>query len=330
MKKIYTTLLFLLALATAQAQLTFVHNSPDTTLSKVVVKVDGNIVAGSLAFRSAATYNFTESATVDISVEDTAGNTVLSVASVSLEAGKQYHCYVNGLTQPALYAANPSGSNVALNASIADISAAVDSGSTRVIFVHGGTDLPTVDITKFPGALIVDNIAFGSAFATILPSVANNINLITTDSSLLLATFTLDLNDQSAKTVVVLLSGFLAPVQNNNGASFNVFGYKNGVLGALPNVTLVPNKINALREVKLFPNPAKTATILSANVEDAGNYVLNIQDLSGRQLAPAQQISLQKGLQQISISTENYTSGMYLISLSKGNQVTTLPLMIAK
>jgi hypothetical protein len=330
MKKIYSTLLFLLAIATAQAQLTFVHNSPDTTLPKVVVKVDGNIVANNLAFRSAATYAFTETASVDITVEDTLGNVVLSVTGVNIEAGKQYHCYVNGVTQPSLYAANPSGANVVLNAGIIDVSAAVDSGSTRVVFVHGGTDLPTVDITKFPGALIVDNLQFGAFSETILPSVSNNINLIKSDSSLLLATFTLDLNDQSAKTVVVLLSGFLAPVQNNNGASFNVFGFKNDIIGALPNVTLIPNKISALREVKLFPNPAKTTSILSANVEDAGNYVLNIQDLSGRQMAPAQQLSLQKGLQQITISTENYTSGTYLLSLSKGNQVTTLPLMIAK
>lgn len=329
MKKIYLVLILAFSAIASFAQVTFVHNSPDVSLGKVSLWLDNLNIKDTLRFREFFTYNFASTDTVDVILKDTSGNEVFRVADFVLDPAKNLHVYVNGLLNPERYVSNPSGTSTQLGVSLVDITDTLPEGSTRVIFVHGGTDLPTIDITKFPGALLVDQLVFGSSVETILPSVNNNINLLSADSALTLGSFILKLSTQSRKTVVVLLSGFLSPSLNRNGQLFDVFDFTDGVLTAMTNVTPVINK-NSLPALQLYPNPTKDNATLQVNILESGNYALQIFDIKGAAVLTLPTRFLSAGQQQWPLSLQSLSPGAYLLLLNSQSAAVSTRLIIAE
>lgn len=325
------TILFLLTIhIAASAQVLIFHNAPDTLISTLKVKI-GDGPVQSVNFRSTSIYNIGSDVDGNISIFNSADSLLLSTP-VSLLASKFYHCYINGNSTTEGYASNPSGTDNSLRADFLSILDLPDPGSdqSRVIFLHGGPDLPSTDVTLFPSNDLVDNLSFGEYSVVNLKSDSNNINFRTADSSLLLVTFNLPLEGRVGQTVVVLLSGYIAPPINRNGPALR--GYMvipGGNYILLNNVTSVRDTKLA-KSISIYPNPAKNQIRMEFVPEMTGRMTIGITDMTGRQLS-CRDTNVENQLPLI-IDTDlsNIPSGQYLMTISDGNEVSAVPFIVQK
>ena len=325
------TILFLLAIQCAvSAQVLIFHNAPDTLISTLKVKI-GDGPVQSVNFRTTSIYSIGGDVDGNISIFNSADSLLLSTP-VSLLASKFYHCYINGNSTMDGYASNPSGTDNALRADFLSVSDLPEPGpdQSRVIFLHGGPDLPSTDVTLFPSNDLVDNLSFGEYAVVNLKSDSNNINFRTADSSLLLVTFNLPLEGRVGQTVVVLLSGYIAPPINRNGPVLR--GYMvvpGGDYILLNNVTSVRDTKMA-KSISIYPNPAKNQIRMAFTPQISGRMSIGISDMSGRQLS-FRNVDAEKH-ESLIIDTDlsNLPSGQYLMTISDGNEVSVLPFIVQK
>jgi hypothetical protein len=313
-----------------QAQVLFFHNAPDTLLKTVKVKV-GNSPSFPITFRNTAIFNFSENLGGNLSILNTA-DSILMETPISLLQGEFYHCYINGLSTTEGYAENPAGANRSLKADIVQINnlPPPGSGETKIIFVHGGTDLPDVDITKFPGQPLVDDLAFGEYAAVNVPAESNIFNFRTADSSLLLISYRIPLDGRIGQTVVVMLSGFIAPQVNNNGPAFQ--GYiivPGGDFTALANVTPVINR-EAVTDLKLFPNPATDRLQIRFTTTEQQSLVAEVYNISGQQMGATNFRASSNSPMTLQWEVQDYPAGTYLLRISSGTNNSVVPFVISK
>lgn len=333
MKMIYGYILSasLLLLATiTQAQVLFFHNASDTLLQTMKIKV-GDKPSFSINFRSTAIFNFSENLEGNLTILNTA-DSILLQTPVSLLQGEFYHCYINGLSTTLGYSENPNGADRSLKAEIIRINSLPPpgAGEARIIFVHGGTDLPDVDVTRFPGLSLVDDLSFGEYAVVNVPAESNIFNFRTADSSLLLISYRIPLDGRIGQTVVVMLSGFIAPAVNNNGPAFQ--GYiivPGGDFTALANVTPVNNR-EAVTDLQVFPNPAKDRVQIRFTAKEQLNLSAELYHISGQLMRPITIQAVPNGQMTLLLEVKDYPAGTYLLRISSGDNYSVVPVVISK
>jgi len=87
--------------------------------------------------------------------------------------------------------------------------------------------------------------------------------------------------------------------------------------------------LNNIESVSLYPNPAKDFVTMKTILKQAGNYSLEIADVTGKVLS-SETVSLVQGQNTTKISTLNIADGIYLIHLSDGINVFNLKLTVVK
>ena len=80
--------------------------------------------------------------------------------------------------------------------------------------------------------------------------------------------------------------------------------------------------LSIVREsLTMAPNPAVKQTMVSFNMLESGKVLIAVYDEKGQQVATIDKGQLDKGLQQITIDTKDFTQGTYYIRLQAGNAV---------
>lgn len=328
-RKVLLFAMLLVGLAwSASAQLLFIHNSPDTLLANVTVQVGGT---------SPVNVTFSQSTLLgvgtgeqEIIVRNTSNNSIILQESYDFSTTGLHHAYFTGLSGTDGYLENPSGAPVGLKLSITPLSALPQPSTeqVRVIFVHGSTDLPDVKIGTFPGQVIVDDLKHGNFEVALLPAADNNLNILSPDSVLLLGTYRLPLVGRNSQTVVVLLSGFLSPVNNGNGARFTTRLLVPGIntSQALSNVTRTQE--NIFSELRLFPNPNQGTFEVRWTVDSAIDYSAVVRDISGREVYRRAGQWAAQGLNTLKMELSNTPAGMYLLTLENSGQMQTVPFFV--
>jgi len=77
----------------------------------------------------------------------------------------------------------------------------------------------------------------------------------------------------------------------------------------------------------LFPNPASESTELNYNLKSASDVVVTITDLTGKVISTETLVNQTVGGHTLSISTKDFNSGMYYVSVSTGDSVSTKKLI---
>jgi hypothetical protein len=314
-----------------KAQLLVFHNAADTLLSTIKYTIAGS-EPRFLDFRNNLFFNNPADVQGDIVFSNLQDSVVLVLEDVDLPAGTLKHLYLTGLSTQEGYLANPSGNETGLQAEIVTIGslAAPGANETRVIFVHGASDMPTVKLGAFPGPVFAEGLAFGSSVAVNLPAVNNNINILSPDSTLLLATYTLQLEGRTGQTVVVMLSGFLSPLKNRSGAGFLPLLFTPGQSSGqpLPNVTLVERK-EAVSKLLLYPNPSIGQFNIEMDASAAGNYQLSVINLSGQSILE-KVIALSEGKNTIPVQLSDAAPGGYVLILGQEDRITAIPFVMSR
>jgi hypothetical protein len=152
------------------------------------------------------------------------------------------------------------------------------SSNVDFFVLHGSTDAPTVDVLARRVATLVDNAAYGDITDYISVPAASYILDVTpgNDNSTIVASFEADLSGLSGGAAVVFASGFLNPVQKQDGEAFGIFA-------ALPNGIVVEFPAVQLSRLQVIHNAADVA---AGSVDIYLNGSLLLNDFAFRTATP--------------------------------------------
>ncbi len=215
------------AVQTARFQL--IHASPEPSLAKIDVYMDGQLKANDLAFRAAMTY--LEIAAGAHQVQIAPGTSASAAEAVyttnlNLTPGEAYVLATRGLLNPTGYAPNPSGTAIhfALSVKAGAKSVSVP-GKCELMLHHSVSDAPTYDIYNAAGPNLLTAALTYSGFGNYVALNPQAYSLYTTvaGASTPLARYDADFTVDGGKAGVLFLSGFNSPDQNKWGAWEHAF-----------------------------------------------------------------------------------------------------------
>jgi len=256
------------------ARLQVIHNAADPGAVAVDIYLNGSLLLDNFGFREATPYIDAPAGTpINIGVagpnSTSAGDTIKNF-NVTLTANEKYVAIANGVLNPNSFASNPDGRSTAFTLFVKAMARENGSSSNVDFFVlHGSTDAPTVDVLARRVATLVDNAAYGDITDYISVPAASYILDVTpgNDNSTIVASFQADLSGLSGGAAVVFASGFLSPVQNQDGEAFGIFA-------ALPNGTVVEFPSVQLSRLQVIHNAADVAAG-SVDIYLNGGLLLN-------------------------------------------------------
>ena len=276
LKTLFTLLLSfgMVAESFAQAELQVIHNSADPAASTVDVYINGNLTLDDFAFRTATPYLPVPSGTLlNIGIapgNSTSANDTLVNIPVTLVQNQRYVAIASGVLNPGSFTFNPNSVSTGFQLIISDNmrNASLNPGEVDFKVLHGCTDAPTVDVIAQGVATLVDDATY-TDFTPYISVPAGDYLLDVTpgnNNSVIVATFSAELNGLGGGAAVVFASGFLDATQNPNAAF--------GLFAALPNGTVVTlNKVGTAR-LQVIHNSADPAAAV-VDIYANGNLLLD-------------------------------------------------------
>lgn len=275
----------------ANANVQIIHNSPDVAASEVDVWINGRRVLDDMAFRTATPY-MPIAAEVPMVISITGRNSTDTInpiyrQRVTLMQNGTYQLIASGLVSSTGYSPNPSGRNTSFmlamvpNAMMGRGERAGQPDSTGVMFVHGATDVPAINVSVGSMSNVWNNFAYGDMGMKSLPSM--NTNLMVNVGPATIGNFQADLSNYSDSVVTILASGFADPAANMNGQPAGLLLVTAG--GRAMMLPLVAsNKVVLAKGVRAYPNPANGhVQIEGLRSNEAVQY--SLYNLQGRMVA---------------------------------------------
>ncbi|MBK7856081.1 MAG: DUF4397 domain-containing protein [Bacteroidetes bacterium] len=308
--------------AVSAARLQVIHNAADPAAASVDVYVNGTLLLDNFAFRTATPYvDVPAGVLLNIGVApgtSTSVNDTLKNFQVTLANGGEYIAVANGVLNPANFASNPDGESTAFTLFLQDQmrEAAVNAGDVDLRVVHGSSDAPTVDVLA-GAAVLVDNAAYNDITGYLsVPAGSYTLNVTPgNNNSVIVASFSAPLTALAGESAVVLASGFLNPVANQNGAAFGLLAVlADGTAFMLPVVTGIEENIYNT-SVNVFPNPSDgTVNISVSNMKD--NTFIQIINMQGS-IVRSEKINAA----QQDITVTDLASGAYFVKIISDENV---------
>jgi hypothetical protein len=265
------------------ARLQVIHNAADPGAVAVDIYLNGTLLLDNFGFREATPYIDAPAGTpINIGVagpNSTSAADTIKNFNVTLTPNETYVAIANGVLDPNSFASNPDGRNTAFTLFVKAMARENGSSSNVDFFVlHGSTDAPTVDVLARRVATLVDGAAYGDITDYISVPATSYILDVTpgNDNSTIVASFQADLSGLSGGAAVVFASGFLSPVQNQDGEAFGIFA-------ALPNGTVVEFPSVQLSRLQVIHNAADVA---AGSVDIYLNGGLLLNDFAFRTATP--------------------------------------------
>ncbi len=319
------------------ARVQVIHNAADAAAASVDVWLNDTKLLADFAFRTATPF-IDAPAGVEFTIAIQAPGSTSPANPIwsqnyTLADGETYVLIANGLVDNQNYTpfkpfdiyVYPMGRE-----------ASASSNLTDVLVFHGSTDAPTVDVveTGVGAGTIIDNFEYGTFNDYISLDAIDYILAIKDETgSVTVASFaaplgTLGLGGQA---LTVVASGFLNPVENNNGESFGLYAAlaSGGALVQLPIVTSVEEK-SQIGAFNLYPNPATSKVNISLDILSDSEVTVSIYNIIGSLVRNESLGRLSNGMQNKSIDVTDLSEGVYLMKVTANNSQLTKKVLINK
>lgn len=300
--------------AEALARLQLINNCADSLADTVDVYINGNKEYDDIAFRTATAFedvyaNLTYQVGIAKSNSTSATDAFYS-QNITIDSGKSYVIVANGIESDTNYKPLPP---YILNTYNAALEEAGNANNTDVLFMHGSTDAPNIDI-KNGATTYANNFPYGSFSSgyTSIPTTDFILDVSEAGSNLIeqysamFATMSLQ-----GKPIVLLSSGFIEPDSNSNGPSFGMWYAlpTGGQLVPLPVYNSVKDiNNNPLSTINIWPNPAtETLNIDYKGIEVSEVY---IYDATGKVVTKVNNDN--------QVSIQHLSSGLYFAVFMDG------------
>ncbi|MDP2235557.1 MAG: DUF4397 domain-containing protein [Bacteroidales bacterium] len=322
---------------TPSARVQVIHNAADAAAASVDVWLNDTKLLADFAFRTATPF-IDAPAGVEFTIAIQAPGSTSPANPIwsqnyTLTDGETYVLIANGLVDNQNYTSfkpfdiyvYPMGRE-----------ASASSNLTDVLVFHGSTDAPTVDVveTGVGAGTIIDNFEYGTFNDYISLDAIDYILAIKDETgSVTVASFaaplgTLGLGGQA---ITVVASGFLNPVENNNGESFGLYAAlaSGGALVQLPVVTSLEEK-SQIGAFNLYPNPATSKVNISLDILSDSEVTVSIYNIIGSLVRNESLGRLSNGMQSKSIDVTDLSEGVYLMKVTANNSQLTKKVLINK
>ncbi|MEX0813389.1 MAG: DUF4397 domain-containing protein [Chitinophagales bacterium] len=326
----------------------FIHNVSDPGLSSVDVHVfedtSGNfnqlIDPVSLDFRQASVY-LDIPAEIPLKIVVTSSGNGIEDSLVTLDysggfvENQNYSMIISGLLNPANFEANPNGQSTGLEFFVYEQAKKQAQMPTNVdvLFFHGATDAPAVDIDlrEFPGTEVED-IAYGdfspNGYTSFTP-VDVTVDIINNATQDVLVTDTASLSQAGTFGITVFASGFLDIDANQNGAPFALYA-------ALPVNTQDPNasvatalqlalylpvsEVEVFNELSLYPNPSAEFLRVNYSLKESSAFEIRFVDAKGRLIEARDLGTVSTGNNYEEFNVSGLASGTYFMQMIIDNK----------
>lgn len=323
-----------LPISTARVQI--IHNAADPAAAQVDVAINGNTLLDNFAFRSATGFlDVKTNVTYNIEIKTADGaTTLLAAPAFNPVGGEKYVVIAQGVAGSGFETnADPDADSKALTLYVK--SGAKEKSPSENTFdflgVHGSTDAPKVDIVAPGVTVLLDNISYGDIAADYLTVPAAQYVLNVTpanDNNTVVAAYDVNVSTLGGKAGVVFASGFLTPVDDNNGHAFSLcYALSDGTTGCFSLATSV-NENELATGTAIYPNPANSVATFEYNLIDKSNLTLRIVDYTGRVVENIYLGNQAAGLYRQAINLSKYSAGIYTVQLSSGNNTLSKKLVI--
>lgn len=343
----------MLPAAEATAELQVIHNAADPAAAEVDVYLNGELLLDDFAFRTATPFvEVSAGVTLNIGVapgSSSSADDVIAEFPVVLDSGKRYVAMANGVLDPGGFAANPDGASIAFDLFARDgIKDRAYFGWVKLITFHGATDAPTVDIRKrsyWGSQVLFGDLSYGE-FSNYRSLRARTYVLDVTpagDAGTVVASYVADLSSLRNGAAVVFASGFLSPLDNQDGPAF-------GLYVALGDGTILPlavaddkgtqyvyDKSDDLEssDVKFdlgqnYPNPFNPTTTISFSLPRASFVSVKVFNVRGQVVKNLLQEPRGAGRHEITLDGRDMASGMYFYRIDADGLTATKSMMLVK
>lgn len=215
-------------LSQPKAMVQLIHNSADAAASEIDLYLNGQLILNDFAYRTASPF-IEVPATNEILFEvapstSTGPQDAIIQFPLTLNDNEKYTLAINGIISESGY--NPSPL-LSLDSFAGSRFNATQSTNTDILFVHGTTDGPTIDITNYlTDETIIDGISYSQLEGYSELFTEDYIWRISTDnnnSDVALYSIPLNTLQLDSAAITVIASGFIDPSINNNGPEFGLW-----------------------------------------------------------------------------------------------------------
>jgi hypothetical protein len=215
---------------TSLARLQVIHNSADPGAAQVDVYVNDDLLIDNFAFRAATPFiDVPADALLNIQIApptSTSSAQAIATFPVTLQNGKTYIVFANGVLAPGSFASNPDAVSTAFSLyPVADAKESSTANDVSILAFHGCTDAPTVDVKLKNGAVLFDDLEYTEASSYLTVPASNYILEVTpgNNNSSVLVSYEANVSSIGGSAITVFASGFLTPTANQNGAAFGLW-----------------------------------------------------------------------------------------------------------
>jgi hypothetical protein len=308
-------------ISTARVQV--IHNAADAAAAEVDIWLDNSLLLDDFAFRTASPF-IDAPAGRDIHIAVQPKNSTdtmnpLARFTYKLTGNEKYILVANGLIDAANH--NPFK---AFDIHVYDKARemAMQSDKVDILVFHGASDAPSVDVDEsaIPAGNLISDLMYGEFEDYLSLDAADYILDIKDQASMkLVDRFAAPLNSLQLEgsAITVLASGFLNPMDNNNGAPFGLFVAlpAGGNLVPLQKPTSVqdPNGIQIL--TALYPNPGNDYLNILMFLQENTQVHISIHDMLGQKIKDFELGIMQSGQHLEQINVKDVTGGNYVLSI---------------
>jgi hypothetical protein len=314
-----------------KAFLQLIHNSADPSIDTVDVYVNGVKTVNNLGFRAAtgtipvpANQAFTLSFSHKGSTSDSSA--FYSVKINPVPALFRGAIVTKGVIDPSKFQVNPNGE--AINFGITAIPTLTSnglSGATAAKVYHGVTDMGKVNVRMNDTGKIFAGGPYDSYSSsyTLLAAKTETFQVMDSANFNKLYAFRMDLTPAHDSTIILLLSGFKSPANNQNGAPVKLIAVlPDGKVIVSTDITgIAEQMLNNGVSVFAYPNPSSSITNVAYRLTRNSDVTLRLMDQTGRVITAAQKGNEASGNYNEQFDLSNLASGLYLIEVQAGDQV---------
>ncbi|NJK82894.1 MAG: DUF4397 domain-containing protein [Saprospiraceae bacterium] len=314
-----------MAVAQTTAKVQIIHNAFNRTVN---VLANGGTLLESFAYRTATPYvEVPANVALTLDIVPVAAPTEAISTTAQFEAGRTYVVVVHGTFDP--------NDNFPVQLAVFEPGRemAATQGNVDVLFFHGSTNAPEVDITT-GSTVIFDNVSYSNFSTDYISVPAGNYPLSVTpanDNNTVVATYNANLAFWQNRTAVAFASGDFAAgtfqpwIALSNGGTFPLsLANISEEVNINPSAALAGQaSVESLLVMDVFPNPAMTENTIRFLLNESGKLNVDLMDIQGKLVKNVFNGSQEKGAYVLSVDLTTLPTGTYFYRLTFNDKTLT-------
>lgn len=323
----------------ASASVQIIHNSSDPQLSAIDIYLGSIRIQDDLAVRSSTSFvNLPANTFVRIGIAPNVSETVqdtIASAEFNFSPGR-YVVIASGVADTTKFQPNPDVRAPSIKFRTYRIDNvkpnATSPADVDVIFFHGTTDLGSLDLYLNGTTKIADDVFYGNSSGSISIEAGKYLIGLAPAGGQLFDQFYTNLAPLAGKSLILMTSGFVNPVYNNDGEELGLYAATadGGPLIAFPRGTSSVGESSSELHITVWPNPASDFIILAG--QQSVNHEINvtITSVAGTEVLSQSLGNFESGSWRHTIPTEAVAAGIYMVHVKAGSAYNTYPLIIVR